>query len=250
MAVGRKEQRKRREKSALKAALVGYTNAGKSSLLNRLCRENILEENKLFATLDATFRMLNPDTRPPMVLIDTVGFISNLPNTLIEGFKTTLESAKEADILLIVTDFSDPRLDTHLKITTEVLSELEILDRPQLHIFTKVDLVPASAESKLKKALLSKAYPSSFFVSTFNEKDMNDLRDFITDSFLKMQEEYDLFIPYESGDAHARLKSETNVIKASPHETGIYYRVRCPEYVFQSKKACLREFLINSSEEL
>jgi GTP-binding protein HflX len=104
LEIQRNERRKKRQNQAVTAALVGYTNAGKSSVMNRLCRVDILEENKLFATLDSTYRMLNPDTKPPMILIDTVGFISNLPNTLIDGFKTTLESALEADLLVIICD--------------------------------------------------------------------------------------------------------------------------------------------------
>ena len=90
LATSREQQRKKRKNQAVTAALVGYTNAGKSSLMNKLCKVNVLSEDKLFATLDSTFRMLNPDTKPPMLLIDTVGLIQNLPSTLIEGFKTTL----------------------------------------------------------------------------------------------------------------------------------------------------------------
>jgi GTP-binding protein HflX len=119
------EQRKRRQNKAITAALIGYTNAGKSSLMNRMCRVNVLEEDKLFATLDSTFRMLNPDTKPPMILIDTVGFISNLPNTLVTGFRTTLESAIEADLLIIVVDLSDANYKKHLEVTHEVLKELK-----------------------------------------------------------------------------------------------------------------------------
>ncbi len=98
LAISRTEQRKKRQQKTITAALVGYTNAGKSSLMNKLCKVNVLAEDKLFATLDSTFRTLNPDTKPPMILIDTVGFLSNLPNTLISGFKTTLDSALEADL--------------------------------------------------------------------------------------------------------------------------------------------------------
>src|SRR5690606_30828400 len=133
----REQQKKKRQNKAVTAALVGYTNAGKSSLMNRMCRVNILEENKLFATLDSTFRTLNPDTHPPMILIDTVGFISNLPNTLIDGFKTTLESALEADLLILVCDLSDPNYKKHLQVTDEVLSELKLEDKDRIVVFTK-----------------------------------------------------------------------------------------------------------------
>jgi GTP-binding protein HflX len=137
----REQQRKKRQNQAVTAALIGYTNAGKSSLMNKLCKVNVLAEDKLFATLDSTFRMLNPDTKPPMLLIDTVGFIQNLPNTLVQGFKTTLESALEADLLIIVCDLSDPNYQNHLKVTGEVIEELGITDKEQIVVFTKKDKI-------------------------------------------------------------------------------------------------------------
>ena len=137
----REQQKKRRQNQAITAALVGYTNAGKSSLMNRLCRVNVLEEDKLFATLDSTYRTLTPDTKPPMILIDTVGFISNLPNTLIDGFKTTLESALEADLLIIVCDISDPHFEKHLEVTQKVLGELKLENKDTLLVFNKKDLL-------------------------------------------------------------------------------------------------------------
>lgn len=105
--------------------------------MNRLCKVQILEENKLFATLDSTYRMLNPDTKPPMIMIDTVGFISNLPNTLIDGFKTTLESAIEADLLVIVCDISDPHYEKQLEVTNEVLAELSVTNKETIIVFNK-----------------------------------------------------------------------------------------------------------------
>ena len=122
----REQQGKKRRSGANTVALVGYTNAGKSSLMNRLCKTKVKEENKLFSTLDSTFRNLSVDTSPPIVLIDTVGFISNLPNTLIDGFKTTLESTLEADLLVLIVDISSPNYRKHLKVTNEVLDELGV----------------------------------------------------------------------------------------------------------------------------
>ena len=134
----RQQQKKKRQNmSTVTAALVGYTNAGKSSLMNRLCKVNILEEDKLFATLDSTYRVLNPDTKPNMILIDTVGFISNLPNTLLEGFKTTMESALEADLIINVVDISDPNYKKHLEVTKSVLDELGVKDKEQITVFNK-----------------------------------------------------------------------------------------------------------------
>ena len=230
--VSRKEQRKRRQNKAITAALVGYTNAGKSSLMNRLCRVNVLEENKLFATLDATYRMLNPDTKPPMILIDTVGFISNLPNTLISGFRTTLESAIEADLLLIVCDASDPHYEKQLNVTMEVLKELHLEEKDKLIIFNKKDLL----QDTFKEKIMLKNYPGSFMVSSFNPDDINALRSFIINYFLAKQNHYDLFVPYEDGDVHSKIMGNTNILNTVHHENGIFYRIRIPDFIFHSLK--------------
>ena len=224
----RDQQKKKRQNKAVTAALVGYTNAGKSSVMNRLCDVNVLEENKLFATLDSTYRMLNPDTQPPMILIDTVGFISNLPNNLIEGFKTTLESAIEADLLVIICDISDPHYKLHLEVTQKVLKELGVQDKDQMIVFNKKDL---HADPVGQKIIL-RATPNSFLVSTHIKQDMVDLKASIINYFLEKQDHYDLFIPYTAGEAHSKVISKTNVVATHNHEIGIYYRVRAPNFIF------------------
>ncbi|MBC7537909.1 MAG: GTPase HflX [Bacteriovorax sp.] len=221
-------RKKRRENQAVTAALVGYTNAGKSSIMNRLCRVEVLEENKLFATLDSTYRMLNPDTKPPMIMIDTVGFISNLPNTLIDGFKTTLESALEADLLIIVCDISDPHYEKQLEVTNDVLKELDVGDKERLIVFNKKDQLH---DDLLKKIILRK-YPNSFLVSSYDPEDMKALRTHIIEYFLKKQQHYDLFVPYEDGAAHSAIMSKTNIVKTAHHEKGIFYRIRVPDFIF------------------
>jgi GTPase len=225
----REQQRKKRQNQAVTAALVGYTNAGKSSLMNRLCRVNVLEENKLFATLDSTFRTLNPDSKPPMIMIDTVGFISNLPNTLIQGFKTTLESALEADLLVVVCDISDPNYQKHLRVTQEVLKELGIEEKQQFIVFNKKDLL----NDPVRARIIMRNYPNSFLVSSYEEEDMKNLRTHIIDYFLSKQDHYDLFIPYEAGEAHSRVRGNANIINSVSHEQGIFYRLRIPDFIFQ-----------------
>jgi GTP-binding protein HflX len=225
----REQQRKKRQNQAVTAALVGYTNAGKSSLMNRLCKVNVLEEDKLFATLDSTFRTLNPDSKPPMIMIDTVGFISNLPNTLVQGFRTTLESALEADLLIIVCDISDPNYQKHLRVTQDVLKELKIDEKQQIIVFNKKDLL----NDPVRARIIMRNFPNSFLVSSYNEEDMKNLREYIIDFFLSQQEHYDLFIPYEQGDAHARVRGNANIMNLTSHEQGIFYRIRIPDFIFQ-----------------
>lgn len=226
----RDEQKKRRKEQVVTAAIVGYTNAGKSSVMNRLCRVNVLEEDKLFATLDSTVRTLNPDTKPPMVLVDTVGFISNLPNTLIDGFKTTLESAIDADLLLIVCDISDPHYAKQLEVTNEILKELGISEKQKMIIFNKKDLL----KDEIQKKIILRTYPHSHIVSSFDPDDMKNLRNIVINYFLEKQNVYDLFVPYTDGSAHSVIPGKSNIISQHSHETGIFYRIRIPQFIFNN----------------
>lgn len=227
--VSRQEQSKKRQNQAIIAALVGYTNVGKSSLMNRMCQVNVLEENKLFATLDATYRLLSPETKPPVLLVDTVGFISNLPAPLIEGFKTTFSSAKEADLLLLVSDISDPHWQKNLDVTEKTLEEMELTNKAKFYIFNKRDQIQ---NDLLLKVQLRK-YPHYVLVSTLDDQDMKDLRTKILEYFLSRQNHYDFFIPFEDGLSHSQIKKLTNVVTTSVHEKGLFYRVRTPEYIYQ-----------------
>ena len=228
IAKTRKEQRKRRENNVVTAALIGYTNAGKSTLMNGLCKVNVLAENKLFATLDSTYRTLNPDSKPPMVLIDTVGFIQNLPNTLVEGFKTTLESALEADLLIIVCDLSDPHYKKHLEVTNQVIGELDIEEKDHIVVFTKKDKI---LDPFLPKIVM-RNLQASFLVSSIDQEDISNLREYIVNYFLSKQEHFDLFVPYSDGQAQSNLLANANILNTHHHEKGTYYRVRIPGFIF------------------
>ncbi|MBT3236037.1 MAG: GTPase HflX [Bdellovibrionales bacterium] len=237
VVISRKEQKKRRQKVAVTAALVGYTNSGKSSIMNRLCQVDMLEEDKLFATLDSSYRMLNPDTKPPMIMIDTVGFISNLPNTLIDGFKTTLESALEADLLVIICDISDPNYLKHLEVTHSVLQELGVGEKDQLVVFNKKDLLT----DRFRGKIVQRQHAGSVLVSSFDSNDMQQLKADIIDYFLNKQTHYELFIPYSDGAAHSVVTSKTNILKRTPMEKGIFYRVRVPDFILE--KSVLTNYL-------
>ena len=196
--------------------------------MNRLCHGNVLEENKLFATLDSTFRTLSPNTKPPLVLIDTVGFLNNLPNTLIDGFKTTLDSAQEADLLIIVCDVSNPDWEEQLNVTYEVMSKLSINEKDKIIVFNKIDRV----EDQIKLKIIKRAHKNSFLVSTFNEDDMLYLKDEIIKKILEKLDHFDVFVPYEHGQVHSKILRETNILKTTNHDNGIFYRIRTPEFVF------------------
>lgn len=146
----RQVQRKRRMDGAMgTVALVGYTNAGKSSLLNALAGSDVLVENKLFATLDPRARRCKLNGRHEVVLTDTVGFIRKLPHSLVAAFRATLEEVNEADLLLLVADASHPAVMEHIKAVHEVLDEIEAAGKPVLLIFNKVDVAEPGAVRQL-----------------------------------------------------------------------------------------------------
>lgn len=150
--------------------LVGYTNAGKSSIFNKLTKSNVLSEDKLFATLDTTTRELYVDSKKKGLLSDTVGFIQQLPHHLIEAFKATLDELQYAHLLLHIIDISDPNWESHIKTVNQVLEDLEV-DKPILHVFNKIDKV-----DEVKLATLSlKKYEPHVLTSTYTEGGLDQL---------------------------------------------------------------------------
>ena len=152
---------RKQQQEFIRAALVGYTNAGKSTLMNALTHSSVLIEDKLFATLDTTIRKLNIDGGIPVLLSDTVGFIRKLPHHLVASFRSTLAQTVEADILLHVIDISNPMYEEHILTVDRILKDLNISDKPLVMVFNKVDKI--DSESLIAKNQLK--YPNSVFVS-------------------------------------------------------------------------------------
>jgi GTP-binding protein HflX len=170
-----REVRRRGRELELKVALVGYTNAGKSTLMNALTEADVFVEDRLFATLDATIRKMPLPDQSDALLIDTVGFIRKLPHHLVASFMSTLEEAKEADILLLVSDVSHPQLFEHMAVVRDVLNQLQILDKPTVCVFNKIDKLN---EKGLMKRLKNE-YQPCVFVSATKELFLSDLREVI-----------------------------------------------------------------------
>lgn len=224
-------------KEVLKVALVGYTNAGKSTLLNALTHSNVLAENKLFATLDSSVRMLSPDSHPPVVAVDTVGFISRLPHDLVASFRSTLEEVLEADLLVHVVDGSSETALQELKVTEEVLEELGATEKPKLVVINKVDLLEKQAIERgegrggliARKNLARVIAPGSQFISAVNKADVDKLRTLILNYFTSKLKVYDLVIPYSESKMEALVHAHGSVETIRHIEKGTFMRVRMSE---------------------
>jgi len=171
-------QRKARRKE-LKVAIVGYTNSGKTTLMNALTKAELLAKDALFATLDANVKMLDPETRPRILISDTVGFIRNLPHGLVDSFRSTLDEVLEADLLLHVIDSSYARYEDHIQTTQEVLQEIGAGWIPVIKVFNKTD----NLDDPFLPRILRQAYPGSICVSAYNPEDAVRLCDHIYEFF-------------------------------------------------------------------
>src|SRR3954454_19387373 len=225
MARERKTQRARRtERQGLaRVALVGYTNAGKSTLMRALTGSEVLVANKLFATLDTTVRALQPETVPPVLVSDTVGFIKNLPHGLVASFKSTLDEALEASLLAHVVDASDPGFERQLAGTEEVLDEIGAKDVPRLLVFNQIGRV--GQEEELRAALLAK-HPGCLVRSARREADIAKLHDAIAAFFQRDLVEAELFLPWAAQNIRGEIFSTCKVLEERADGEGAFLRVR------------------------
>jgi GTP-binding protein HflX len=231
MALGRQTQRARRaERQGLaRVALVGYTNAGKSTLMRALTGNEALVADKLFATLDTTVRALQPATVPPVLVSDTVGFIKNLPHGLVASFKSTLDEALEASLLAHVVDASDPGFERQLAVTDEVLDEIGARDVPRLLVFNKIDRV--GEEGELRAALRAK-YPGCLVMSARSEGDVAKLREAIAAFFQRDLVEAELFLPWTAQKMRGEIFATCKVLEERADGEGAFLRIRgAPEAV-------------------
>jgi len=225
MVLERKTQRARRQErqGLARVALVGYTNAGKSTLMRALTGSEVLVANKLFATLDTTVRALHPETVPRILVSDTVGFIKNLPHGLVASFKSTLDEALEASFLAHVVDASDPGFERQLAVTEEVLDEIGAKDVPRLLVFNKIDR--CGKEEELRAALLAK-HPGCIVMSARREGDIAKLHDAIASFFQRDLVEAELFLPWASQNLRGEIFSTCKVLEERADGEGSFLRVR------------------------
>lgn len=222
MQAARDTKRAGRERNLVPAvAIAGYTNAGKSSLLNRMTRAGVLVENQLFATLDATVRRsLTADGRP-YTLADTVGFVRNLPHQLVEAFRSTLEEVRFADVIVHVVDGAHPDPAAQLKTVRDVIAEVGARDAPEIVVFNKADLVTPERELELRGL-----EPDAVFASARSGRGIEELRERIAQLIPRPEVEADLVIPYERGDLVAYLHERGAIVQLAHEADGTHVRAR------------------------
>ena len=221
MALERGTQRTRRhERQGLaRVALVGYTNAGKSTLMRALTGSEALVADKLFATLDTTVRALQPESVPRVLVSDTVGFIKNLPHGLVASFKSTLDEALEASLLAHIVDASDLGFERQIKVTEEVLNEIGAQDVPRLLIWNKIDRGG-------DEAALRARFPQCIVMSAKREGDIAKLREAIVAFFDKRLVEAELYLPWSAQKLRGQIFATCTVLEERAEGEGAFLRVR------------------------
>ena len=220
----KKTQRKSRSSGVYKVALVGYTNAGKSTLMNQLTGAETLVANKLFATLDPTIRKIKKNFPYPVILSDTVGLIDKLPHDLVASFKSTLDEVRDADLLLKMVDISDLNSKRQIETTNNVITELGVEDTDSILVFNKVDKV--SALETLETNVQSN--PEAICVSSKNGTGLDKLRNAIIASYEKKLSYLQVTIDYKHADLIPKIRKHVVIVKIDYEDNLIRLDLRMP----------------------
>ena len=212
-------QKRKRE---FRVALVGYTNAGKSTLFNSLTGNNVFVQDQLFATLDTTVRKLKINKTHQVLISDTVGFIRKLPHNLVASFRSTLKELLEADLILIVLDASSVIIDDHLDTIKQVLTDLGADDIPKSLVLNKIDRV--QEELELKR--LRNKFSDAIFISALHHLRLDDVRDHIIDKIESDFEIFDLNIPYHKGKTISQLQDQVEILESVYGDEGIFLKIK------------------------
>ena len=219
--------RSQRDKSQVKvAAIVGYTNAGKSTLLNTMTQAGVLEEDQLFATLDPTTRALDLPGKQQILLTDTVGFIRKLPHHLIEAFKSTLEEAKYADMILHVVDASNLQMDEHMQVVYDTLRQLGVSDKKVITLFNKQDLCTD------KEQLRDFQADHVLQISAKNGQGLEELKELLAEVLREGQIYIERLIPYDQAGIIARIRRHGQVVQEEFLAEGISLKAYVPMEVY------------------
>jgi GTPase len=231
---GSSQIRRERRSELPTVALVGYTNAGKSSLMRALTSTEVYVADKLFATLDTTIRRLAPATEPPILVSDTVGFIKKLPHDLVASFRSTLEEAAAADLLLHVVDAADAALADQVAVTREVLGEVGADEVPTWLVLNKIDRVDDAG-----RARLADRYPGALQLSAKDRADVAGLRERLITHFIGALEDAELVVPWTQQRLVHDIHERTRVIAEHHDEQGTRLSVRAPAKILAELRAAL-----------
>jgi GTP-binding protein HflX len=245
MEAGRDIQRalRQRQPGLTQVALVGYTNAGKSTLMRALTGSEVLVANQLFATLDTKVRTLHPESVPRVLVSDTVGFIKNLPHGLVASFKSTLDEALSASLLLHVIDSSDPGFEMQLEVTDKVLAEIGADSVPSIRVFNKIDYLDDAVTQSERIAELQAKYPGCIVLSARRKDDIAELHEAIVHFFQQQLIESEIFLPWSAQGLRGEIFASCEVLEERADDAGAFFRFRAaPDVV-----ARLRELSANAS---
>lgn len=220
----RRQIQRQNRSEKIKVSLVGYTNAGKSTLFNTVTGENVLAEDKLFATLDSTTRRVNLPQNQTILLSDTVGFIKKLPHQLVAAFKATLEEVTEADLLLHVVDISHPEAEAQIYAVDQVLTELDAESIPTVMVFNKIDQL----ESEDQLLLLRTRYPQAIPISAQRGDGIPELLEMLAERFASHGTMIDLHIPYKDGKVLDLLYKHGTVLETEYADEAVHVKARIP----------------------
>lgn len=232
------DTRRSRRSQENTVALIGYTNAGKSSLMRALTGSDVYVADKLFATLDTTVRILHPETTPKILVSDTVGFIKKLPHNLVASFRSTLDEAGNASLLLFIVDAADPEFRNQLKVTQTVLEELGVKDVESFLVLNKIDRVEPQ-----DLVFLKREFPHAIFLSALNPDDVARLREKLIQHFESKMRNEAVLVPYESQGIIGEIREKAKVIEESYDENGVTLRILAPrEFVDRIKARIKRDY--------
>lgn len=219
-----KEQQRKGRANMPRFALVGYTNAGKSTLMNAMTNAGVMAENKLFATLDTTVRSFELPTGQKALLSDTVGFIRKLPAHLVASFRSTLAEAAEADLIVHVIDISHPQFREQIDVVLQTLKDLKIDKKPQVMVFNKIDAL----DDKDVMREVQNDYPDAVFISAGRNMNLRKLADILQDKYNEQSSVLKLIVPYTDMKMIAQIYERSEILKREDLDEGVALEVKVP----------------------